>query len=877
MGGENSKQKYKKKNSEEMREIKKYLQYCGGYRMNKMLEVQKKAKQDYINEEPDSGFGCFSSQSSKSKSAKKNKDKKQKYKLKWADILLQFCDQNDECYTWAQTFRKFINNNLSNKKINLFLQKQDQEKLIWSLDIQNVQQIQEQQEDEDDILEDQKFHQSFHNLANHIPSYVKGQNYKIKEQENKITSPNQFQVNDVLRHTELFFEDILDKKERDEFAQSFVQINNNYSTINQEDDLDEIKFSEFQKSQNNKNKIKITRQNSNAQPTNNKNKKVQDNASSKNSSGKPDSSSGQQVTKLYYQNDIVILNSQQNKQQNQKDQSRLVKTVAFYKKAIDFIEQQFQNQKSVFNYFIKEFRKQFFAYYQEQLEELKNIQKVEDKNIQSLILSKVHQSQIVKKNGKAFQNSVIMNQQNKTATRMFDSFSTENNNNNQNNNNEDNNSQLKVQNCDDKNYNSQIKSVKEQIKSEVTMIQQDDIMEQFKENYELAVEEIKDFVKIMSQVLVYYYDLIGLQNHRYGRLLQEENFQNFMISYIFDDQIQNLLLQFQLQINYKEEMQYKEKLLEFQKVTPDLLGIRKELQEISLKYNRELSKNDLLSENLEKISQQQKFKKTNTQFQNTFATRGKSHSQDNIVVENQKFMAKEEENENQRKKLRNSDIQNSTIQNINGDQKIVDMGNSNQSKISQKTGFENLQSIKFVEEEQEVYDKIIKLFSNIDKIPSPVHKLKLLIRCNELILDEIEKVNENLKNQTQIGKKKKEITLDGDDVINAYIYIIGKSGVENLISHQNLIKDFMNESQAQSQSGYYFTVTYSATQFILNFDSEKLIKPQNNNDVQNQNQQFQEDQKQNELNPSNLPKQIQNIKKNISAIQEEDVSQVENQ
>ena len=34
-----------------MKEIKKYLENCGGYRMNKMLAHQKKAKLEYIKEE----------------------------------------------------------------------------------------------------------------------------------------------------------------------------------------------------------------------------------------------------------------------------------------------------------------------------------------------------------------------------------------------------------------------------------------------------------------------------------------------------------------------------------------------------------------------------------------------------------------------------------------------------------------------------------------------------------------------------------------------------------------------------------------------------------------------------------------------------------
>lgn len=31
-------------------------------------------------------------------------------------------------------------------------------------------------------------------------------------------------------------------------------------------------------------------------------------------------------------------------------------------------------------------------------------------------------------------------------------------------------------------------------------------------------------------------------------------------------------------------------------------------------------------------------------------------------------------------------------------------------------------------------------------------------------------------------KKKKDISLDGDDIVTAYIYIIGKSGVSSLFS-----------------------------------------------------------------------------------------------
>ena len=107
------------------------------------------------------------------------------------------------------------------------------------------------------------------------------------------------------------------------------------------------------------------------------------------------------------------------------------------------------------------------------------------------------------------------------------------------------------------------------------------------------------------------------------------------------------------------------------------------------------------------------------------------------------------------------------------------------------------------------YKKAIKNLKQIEIVKSPLHKLKVVLKCAECIMKCIRRFYE--ENDRVFSDN-----ISGDEVLMVFIYIINKSNVSFLVSHCNFIEKFITNQLACSISGYYFSTIMAALNYIEN-------------------------------------------------------------
>ncbi|EAR82667.1 vacuolar sorting protein 9, VPS9 domain protein (macronuclear) [Tetrahymena thermophila SB210] len=113
------------------------------------------------------------------------------------------------------------------------------------------------------------------------------------------------------------------------------------------------------------------------------------------------------------------------------------------------------------------------------------------------------------------------------------------------------------------------------------------------------------------------------------------------------------------------------------------------------------------------------------------------------------------------------------------------------------------------------YYKAIKKLQNLTFYNSPVHKMKLLVQCFELIpqcVSEFYEKNIDYLEQNLIAS---------DDLINILVFIVLKSKCTQINSHLKLISSFLSKSTQQSKIGYYCTTLQIVCGYL---ESDKIYE-----------------------------------------------------
>ena len=119
---------------------------------------------------------------------------------------------------------------------------------------------------------------------------------------------------------------------------------------------------------------------------------------------------------------------------------------------------------------------------------------------------------------------------------------------------------------------------------------------------------------------------------------------------------------------------------------------------------------------------------------------------------------------------------------------------------------------------KEPYEEAIDCFKNIQYVKSPIHKIKILMKVTESILNSIMEFYSMLDISIDLSE------IDSDELMNIYVYIFVKAYVKSVISHFNMIDMFITEKLLDSVMGYYFVILKSSLNLLYENDFLKYNK-----------------------------------------------------
>ena len=100
----------------------------------------------------------------------------------------------------------------------------------------------------------------------------------------------------------------------------------------------------------------------------------------------------------------------------------------------------------------------------------------------------------------------------------------------------------------------------------------------------------------------------------------------------------------------------------------------------------------------------------------------------------------------------------------------------------------------------------------IEQVRTPGGKLKILVRAADLVIECINKFYEVRNMQITLQ------TLDADQVLSIFCYIVIRSQLKELYTHLNVIEHFSGEGQLRSETGYYYSVLCMSLESLRNVE-----------------------------------------------------------
>ena len=99
------------------------------------------------------------------------------------------------------------------------------------------------------------------------------------------------------------------------------------------------------------------------------------------------------------------------------------------------------------------------------------------------------------------------------------------------------------------------------------------------------------------------------------------------------------------------------------------------------------------------------------------------------------------------------------------------------------------------------YTSSIDLIKNIKMVHSPIEKINVLYSMGNDVIENINKIWKPLERHLP----KNYLSVDGDELIKIFAYIIIKAKMPEILSHLSFIKNFTTKDTKSSMIGYYYT------------------------------------------------------------------------
>lgn len=282
--------------------------------------------------------------------------------------------------------------------------------------------------------------------------------------------------------------------------------------------------------------------------------------------------------------------------------------------------------------------------------------------------------------------------------------------------------------------------------------------------------ELKDFVKVFTIAICFFYNLPEYQRVLKYFLFTKENLQNFITSIIFDEQIYSIVFEGQSFIDLEVEEKFVIKLNELKNFNPCNFEISDKLclNERTLKYFNEKKRVELKENNI---------------YQSQVLT-------EQLLIEPD--LAKQSTNLTTNKIL------------------LELRDNSIMQKSMQRTETFEEETCKVTEKKFSPYLKAIKNIKKIQKLQSPLHKLKNMRITVDLVEQEIQEFYQ--KHNIDF-----HFSLTGEEIMKIHMYIISKAEIPSMFT-QYAISDKFLLSNTNSIADFYLSTMNVCLKNILGLD-----------------------------------------------------------
>lgn len=335
--------------------------------------------------------------------------------------------------------------------------------------------------------------------------------------------------------------------------------------------------------------------------------------------------------------------------------------------------------------------------------------------------------------------------------------------------------------------------------------------------YEDSFYDLQRFLKILQETTALYYNLYSYKNFMSPPyFFCKDNLLNFITSLMFSKtEVYDLLLELQIQQDFETESQIETNLQKY-----ELLPI--EEFKIPMKFCLDLKKIGLEkteenSNNFANINKNRNHTKQNSMF--PINSSSPSNSIENLAGF-EKYHSKtanltpvSEENIHKSSLFRTISLCPCNFKNhrmnLNFDENFQNLGKNilkRSNFLQKKSKTKKFESEGHIDD-SEAYSKAINNLKKIEKIKSPILKLKNIIKTSVLIIEEIKHFYEE-------NKIEMEFHIESDDILSIFIYICAKAHVKYLYSQCKLTEKFLSNKIANSISGYYLITLMASVSFF---------------------------------------------------------------
>ena len=353
------------------------------------------------------------------------------------------------------------------------------------------------------------------------------------------------------------------------------------------------------------------------------------------------------------------------------------------------------------------------------------------------------------------------------------------------------------------------------------------------EKAEDIIKQLQEFIALMQVTIKLFY--AKAISYIYFKDEKDE-FINLVSYLIFNNsKLYKVFFQlFELK-NKKNEKLLEEKIIKFGDMKPEEFAIKpkfclnQKTREFMEQLKEEERKKELIEndEDSEDKNTKEKDKESNKL---TFNING----EEKIIIDEEEITTKEKEANNKSglKDSNNSSANNNNENNENNENKENNDNNDNNDnnqthftednfKISRGNGNLNIFTKDFFENNSEYdpntpYCKAILYLKKIVDFKEPLGKLIIVSAVSNIITECVNNFWENM----QYIIKPEMLSIDADELMTIFIYIIYKCKMPSLFIHSDFIKYFTTPMTKSAMIGYYYTTLQGCLEFILDCQSK---------------------------------------------------------